>query len=180
MGFKVGKLIFKIIEMEIIYDLGIKMIEFLIKDKVQVGDVIIIDKVMGKILKLGCFFICVCDYDVMGFQIKFVQCLDGEFQKCKEVVYIVFLYEIDVINFCIQGFLVFFLGDIGEIKLEVCEQINVKVVEWCEEGKVEIIFGVLFIDEVYMLDIESFFFFNWVLESDMVFVLIMVINCGIM
>jgi hypothetical protein len=39
-------------------------------------------------------------------------------------------------------------GDTGEIKAEVREQINAKVAEWREEGKAEIVPGVLFIDEV--------------------------------
>lgn len=38
-----------------------------------------------------------------------------------------------------------------------------KVAEWREEGKAEIVPGVLFIDEVHMLDIECFSFLNrWV------------------
>ena len=36
----------------------------------------------------------------------------------------------------------FFLGDTGEIKGEVREQINAKVAEWREEGKAEIVPGV--------------------------------------
>jgi DNA helicase TIP49 (TBP-interacting protein) len=44
----------------------------------------------------------------------------------------------------------FFIGDTGEIKAEVREQINAKVAEWREEGKAEIVPGVLFIDEVYI------------------------------
>jgi len=39
-------------------------------------------------------------------------------------------------------------------------QINSKVSEWREEGKAEIAPGVLFIDEVHMLDIECFSFLN--------------------
>ncbi|MEJ1275636.1 hypothetical protein NN561_006533 [Cricetulus griseus] len=56
---------------------------------------------------------------------------------------------------------------------------NAKVAEWREEGKAEIIPGVLFIDEVHMLDTESFSFFNQALESDMAPVLIMATNRGI-
>lgn len=41
-----------------------------------------------------------------------------------------------------------FTGDIGEIKPEVREQIDQKVSEWRDEGKAEIVPGVLFIDEV--------------------------------
>ena len=49
---------------------------------------------------------------------------------------------------CVQGFLALFAGDTGEIRSEVREQIDTKVAEWREEGKAEIIPGVLFIDEV--------------------------------
>ena len=41
-----------------------------------------------------------------------------------------------------------FSGDTGEIRHEVREQIDMKVAEWREEGKAEIVPGVLFIDEV--------------------------------
>jgi DNA helicase TIP49 (TBP-interacting protein) len=43
------------------------------------------------------------------------------------------------------------IGDTGEIKAEVREQINAKVAEWREEGKAEIVPGVLFIDEVCII-----------------------------
>ena len=49
---------------------------------------------------------------------------------------------------CCQGFLALFSGDTGEIRHEVREQIDMKVAEWREEGKAEIVPGVLFIDEV--------------------------------
>ncbi|PHT52573.1 RuvB-like 2 [Capsicum baccatum] len=57
--------------------------------------------------------------------------------------------------------------DTGEIRAEVREQIDTKVAEWREEGKAEIVPGVLFIDEVHMLDIECFSFLNQDLENDM-------------
>ena len=71
-----------------------------------------------------------------------------------QMVHNVTLHEIDVINSRAQGFLALFAGDTGEIKSEVREQIDAKVAEWKEEGKAEIVPGVLFIDEVHMLDIE--------------------------
>ena len=70
-------------------------------------------------------------------------------------------------------------GDTGEIKGEVRDQINTKVAEWREEGKADIVPGVLFIDEVHMLDIECFSFLNRALESDMAPILIMATNRGI-
>ncbi|XP_076450936.1 ruvB-like 2 [Babylonia areolata] len=178
-GAKVGKLTLKTTEMETIYDLGQKMIESLTKEKVQAGDIVTIDKASGKITKLGRSFTRARDYDAMGPQTKFVQCPEGELQKRKEVVHTVTLHEIDVINSRTQGFLALFSGDTGEIKMEVREQINSKVAEWREEGKAEIVPGVLFIDEVHMLDIECFSFLNRALETDMAPVLIMATNRGI-
>ena len=65
-GAKVGKLTLKTTEMETIYDLGTKMIESAIKEKVQAGDVITIDKATGKITKLGRSFTRARDYDATG------------------------------------------------------------------------------------------------------------------
>ena len=176
---KMGKLTLKTTEMETVYDLGQKMIESLDKEKVSAGDVITIDKASGRITKLGRSFARSRDYDAMGAQTKFVQCPEGELQKRKEVVHVVTLHEIDVINSRSQGFLALFAGDTGEIRPEVREQIDMKVAEWREEGKADIVPGVLFIDEVHMLDIECFSFLNRALENDMAPVLVVATNRGI-
>ncbi|KAJ3155415.1 RuvB-like 2 [Geranomyces michiganensis] len=178
-GAKTGKLTLKTTDMETIYDLGQKMIEALNKEKVSAGDVITIDKASGKITKLGRSFSRAKDYDAMGSDTRFVQCPEGELQKRKEMVHTVTLHEIDVINSRTQGFLALFSGDTGEIKTEVRDQINSKVAEWREEGKADIVPGVLFIDEVHMLDIECFSFLNRALEDDMSPVVIMASNRGI-
>ena len=130
------------------------MIESLTKEKVTAGDIITIDKATGRVTKIGRSFTRSRDYDAMGPQTRFVQCPEGELQKRKEVVHVVSLHEIDVINSRSQGFLALFAGDTGEIKSEVREQIDSKVNEWREEGKATVIPGVLFIDEVHMLDSE--------------------------
>merc|ERR1712166_656601 len=166
-------------EMETIYDLGAKMIDCLQKEKVTSGDVITIDKATGRISKLGRSFTRSRDFDAMGAMTKFVHCPEGELQKRKEVVHTVSLHEIDVINSRQQGFLALFAGDTGEIKAEVREQIDLKVSEWREEGKADIVPGVLFIDEVHMLDIECFSFLNRALENEMAPVLVTATNRGI-
>ncbi|KAG8286666.1 RuvB-like 2 [Homalodisca vitripennis] len=178
-GAKVGKLTLKTTEMETIYDLGTKMIESLTKEKVQAGDIITIDKATGKISRLGRSFTRARDYDATGAQTRFVQCPEGELQKRKEVVHTVTLHEVDVINSRTHGFLALFSGDTGEIKSEVREQINSKVAEWREEGKADIVPGVLFIDEVHMLDLECFSFLNRALEDEMAPIVIMATNRGI-
>ncbi|KAF8272479.1 TIP49-domain-containing protein [Lactarius quietus] len=168
---KTGKLTIKTTDMETIYDLGTKMIDSLSKERVLAGDVISIDKASGKVSKLGRSFARSRDYDAMGADTKFVRCPEGEIQKRKEVVHTVSLHEIDVINSRTQG-------DTGEIKPELRNQINTKVTEWREEGKAEIVPGVLFIDEVHMLDIECFSFLNRALEDDLAPLVIMASNRG--
>jgi RuvB-like protein 2 len=164
--------------METIYDMGTKMIDSMTKERVMAGDVVSIDKSSGKITKLGRSYARSRDYDAMGADTKFVQCPDGELQVRKEIVHTVSLHEIDVINSRTQGFLALFSGDTGEIRSEVRDQINTKVAEWKEEGKAEIIPGVLFIDEVHMLDIECFSYINRALEAELAPIVIMASNRG--
>jgi len=174
-----GRLVMKTTDMDAEYELGQKMIDALSKEKVQAGDVITIDKSNGKITKLGRSYSRAHDYDAMGAATRFVACPSGELQKRKEVVHTVSLHEIDVINSRTQGFLALFSGDTGEIKPEVREQIDMKVSEWRAEGKADIVPGVLFIDEVHMLDIECFSFLNRALEGDLSPVLVLATNRGI-
>ncbi|ORY20866.1 putative transcription regulatory protein component of chromatin remodeling complex [Naematelia encephala] len=176
---KTGRLTLKTTDMETVYDLGSKMIDQLQKEKVLAGDVVSIDKASGRISKLGRSYGRAKDYDAMGADTRFVACPDGELQTRKEVVHTVSLHEIDVINSRTQGFLALFAGDTGEIKPELRDQINSKVAEWREEGKAEIVPGVLFIDEVHMLDIECFSFLNRALEGELAPLVVMASNRGI-
>lgn len=174
-----GKMVLKTTEMETVYDLGNKMIEALQKENVTAGDVICIDKGTGKITKIGRSFGKSKDFDAMDPNTNFVQCPEGELQKRKEVVHTVTLHDIDVINSRTQGFLALFSGDTGEIKNEIREHVDMKISEWQEDEKAEIVPGVLFIDEVHMLDIECFSYLNRALESEQSPIVIMATNRGI-
>ncbi|GAM83407.1 hypothetical protein ANO11243_013950 [Dothideomycetidae sp. 11243] len=178
-GNKQGKLTIKTTDMETLYDMGTKMIDSMNREKVMAGDIISIDKASGRITKLGRSYTRSRDYDAMGPDTKFVQCPDGELQVRREVVHTVSLHEIDVINSRTQGFLALFSGDTGEIRSEVRAQINTKVAEWREEGKATIVPGVLFIDEVHMLDAECFSFINRALEDELAPIVIMASNRGL-
>eukprot|EP00003_Mantamonas_plastica_P015425 TRINITY_DN2614_c0_g1_i2.p1 TRINITY_DN2614_c0_g1~~TRINITY_DN2614_c0_g1_i2.p1 ORF type:complete len:307 (+),score=103.02 TRINITY_DN2614_c0_g1_i2:651-1571(+) len=158
---------------------GEKLMEALVKEKVTVGDVISIDTGSGKVTKLGKSFDSLNDFTVSGPQIRRVETPSGDIMNVKEVVHTVTLHEIDVINSRQQGFLALFAGDTGEIKSEVREQIDTKVAEWRASGKADIIPGVLFIDEVHMLDMECFSFLNRALENEMAPVLMVASNRGI-
>lgn len=50
------------------------------------------------------------------------------------------------------------------------------MVEWREEGKAQVVPGVLFIDEAHLLDLECFSFLNRAIETDLCPILIMATN----
>ncbi|GMR32469.1 hypothetical protein PMAYCL1PPCAC_02664 [Pristionchus mayeri] len=175
-GPKVGKMTLKTTDMEAIYDVGAKMSESCVKERISAGDIVQIDRATGRVTRLGRSFTRQHDFDAFASQTKFIQCPSGEIQKKSQLVHTVTIHEIDVINSRTQGYFALFTGDTGEIKPEVRDQINIKVNEWKEEGKATILPGVLFIDEVHLLDLECFSFINRALESDLAPILIMATN----
>ncbi|EAN31180.1 TIP49 C-terminus family protein [Theileria parva strain Muguga] len=176
---KVGKMTVKTTDMETLYDIGGKLIDALKRENVSVGDIIQIDKSSGRVTKLGRAYSYSHDYDAMSPNVNFIPCPSGELQKRKEVVHTVTLHDVDVINSRSQGFLSLFTGDTGEIKSEIRDQIDLKVQEWQDDGRAELIQGVLFIDEVHMLDIECFSYLSRALEADNCPIVIMATNRGI-
>jgi RuvB-like protein 2 len=178
---KTGRITLCTTDMETIYDLGTKMIGMLTTEKVSAGDVIRIDKGNnGTISKLGRSYNRSRDYDAISTTTKFVTTPTGELQKRKVTTHVVSLHEIDIINSKQNGFLALFSGDTGEISTEIRQQINIKVVQWIEEGRATLIPGVLFIDEVHILDMECFSFLNQQMENELSpAVLVIATNRGI-
>jgi RuvB-like protein 2 len=174
-----GKLTLRTTDMEAIYELGGKMIEALGKARVQAGDVISIDRANGRITKLGRSYSRARDFDAAGPEVRFVACPEGELQRSTEQMHVVSLHDLDVINSRPQGVLALFSGETGEVRAEVREQVDRRVATWREEGKAELLPGVLFLDEVHMLDLECFSFLNRALENDLAPVLVMASNRGI-
>lgn len=173
-----GRLTLATTDMETIYDLGAKMIANLQSEKVQAGDVIRIDKGTGQIRKLGRAFSRSREYDAISSTTKFVSTPEGELMQRQTITHTVSLHEMDVINSRHNGFLALFSGDTGEIRPSIREQVDAKVHEWREEGRCKLQPGVLFIDEVHMLDLECFSFLNRALESDLAPILVIATNRG--
>jgi len=93
-------------------DLGTKMIDGLQTEKVQAGDFITMDKVSGKISKLGRSF------SRARFLDQACTVPEGELRKRKEAVHTVSFHEMDGIISSAQGSLALFAGNTGEIKQE--------------------------------------------------------------
>merc|ERR1712007_220871 len=117
---------------------------------------------------------------------EYVPVPKGEVHKKKEIVQDVTLHDLDQANAKPQGG-----QDISSImgsfmkprKTEITEklrlEINKVVNRYIDQGIAELVPGVLFIDEVHMLDIECFTYMNRALESNLAPIIVLATNRGI-
>ncbi|MEM2390169.1 MAG: RuvB-like domain-containing protein, partial [Ignisphaera sp.] len=107
----------------------------------------------------------------------------GKIFKEKEIVRTVTLHDLDE-AYAVQrkATIISFIG-IGseekEIDPEIRKAVDEQVRKILSEGKVTLVPGVLFIDDVHMLDVESFSFLTRVMESEFSPIIIMATNRGI-
>eukprot|EP01015_Nassula_variabilis_P000185 TRINITY_DN1007_c0_g1_i12.p1 TRINITY_DN1007_c0_g1~~TRINITY_DN1007_c0_g1_i12.p1 ORF type:complete len:239 (-),score=52.36 TRINITY_DN1007_c0_g1_i12:39-755(-) len=110
----------------------------------------------------------------------------GDVHKRKEIVQDVTLHDLDIANARPQGGqdFVSLMGQImkpkkTEITEKLRQEINKVVNKYIDQGIAELVPGVLFIDEVHMLDIECFTYLNRALESTLSPIVILATNRGI-
>jgi len=158
--------------------------EALQKEKVSKGDVIYIEANSGAVKRVGRSDAYATEFDLEAED--YVPLPKGDVHKKKEVVQDVTLHDLDQANAKPQGG-----QDIGSImgsfmkskKTEITEklrlEINKVVNRYIDQGIAELVPGVLFIDEVHMLDIECFTYLNRALESTLSPIIVFATNRGI-
>jgi len=158
--------------------------ESLQKEKVQVGDVIYIESNSGAVKRVGRSDTYATEYDLEAEE--YVPVPKGEVHKKKEIIQDVTLHDIDVANARPQGGqdIMSMMGQLmkpkkTEITDKLRQEINKVVNKYIEQGVAELVPGVLFIDEVHMLDIECFTYLNRALESAISPIVIFATNRGI-
>jgi len=145
---------------------------------VNEGDVIWIDSETGKVTKVGKSEESPSKYDISS--VKVVPIPSGSIIKEREFIYTVSLHDLDLMN-ARSGSLLSLLfggGEEREIPPEVRKRVDETVREWVDNGKAEILPGVLFIDDVHMLDIEAYSFLSRAMESDLAPIIILASNRG--
>ena len=154
------------------------------KEKVAVGDVIYIEATSGAVKRVGRSDTYATEYDLEAEE--YVPIPKGDVHKKKEIVQDVTLHDLDMANARPQGGHDF-LSLMSQInrpkKTEITEklrlEINKVVNKYIDHGIAELVPGVLFIDEVHMLDIECFTYLNRALESNLAPIVILATNRGI-
>jgi len=156
----------------------------LTKEKVAVGDVIYIEAASGAVKRVGR-----CDAYATEFDLEaeeYVPLPKGDVHKKKEIVQDVTLHDLDAANARPTGG-----GDLMSVmgglmkpkKTEITEklrmEINKVVNRYIDQGVAELVPGVLFVDEVHMLDIECFTYLNRALESTLAPIVVFATNRGV-
>merc|ERR1712182_92626 len=158
--------------------------ESLQKEKVSGGDVIYIEANSGASRRVGRSDAYATEFDLEADE--YVPIPKGDVHKKKEVVQDVTLHDLDMANAKPQGGqdIMSVMGQFMKPrKTEVTEklrpEINKVVNRYIDQGVAELVPGVLFVDEVHMLDIECFTYLNRALESTLSPIIIFATNRGI-
>merc|ERR1712216_604358 len=153
------------------------------KEKITPGDVIYIEANSGAVKRVGRSDAFATEFDLEAEE--YVPLPKGDVHKRKEVVQDVTLHDLDLANAKPQGGqdLASMMGQMMKPKkTEITEKlrgkINKVVNKYVDQGIAELVPGVLFIDEVHMLDIECFTYLNRALESTLAPIVIFATNRG--
>ena len=163
------------------------MYDALVKENVQQGDVIYIEANSGAVKRVGRSDSFATEFDLEAEE--YVPIPKGDVHKKRQVVQDVTLHDLDVANAQPSSSsrkdvmaLVAAMGQRPK-KTEITDklrgEINKIVQKYIDEGVAELVPGVLFIDEVHMLDQESFSYLNRAMESNMSPIVVLATNRGI-
>ncbi|KAJ9649352.1 RuvB ATP-dependent DNA helicase pontin [Coniosporium tulheliwenetii] len=154
------------------------------KEQVRLGDVIYIEANTGAVKRVGRSDAYATEFDLEAEE--YVPIPKGDVHKKKEVVQDVTLHDLDVANARPQGGqdIMSMMGQLmkpkkTEITEKLRAEINKVVQKYIDQNVAELIPGVLFIDEVHMLDLECFTYLNRALESSISPIVILASNRGL-
>merc|ERR1712010_431752 len=157
--------------------------ESLQKERCEVGDVIYIEANSGAVKRLGRSDAFATEFDLEAEE--YVPLPKGDVHKKKELVQDVTLHDLDIANAKPQGgqdIMAVMNNMMKPRKTEITEklrlEINKVVNRYIDQGVAELVPGVLFIDEVHMLDIECFTYLNRALESTLAPIVVLATNRG--
>jgi len=154
------------------------------KENVSIGDVIYIEANSGAVKRVGRSDVYATEFDLEAEE--YVPLPKGDVHKKKEIVQDVTLHDLDMANAKPQGGqdIMSMMGQMmkpkkTEITEKLRTEINKVVNRYIDQGVAELVPGVLFIDEVHMLDIECFTYLNRALESTLAPIVVFATNRGI-
>lgn len=153
------------------------------KERVRVGDVVYIEANTGAVKRVGRSDAFSTEFDLEAEE--YVPVPKGEVHKKKDIVQDVTLHDLDVANARPTGGqdVVSLVGELvrarkTEITEKLRSEVNKVVAKYIDQGTAELVPGVLFIDEVHTLDLESFTYLTLALETPLSPLVILASNRG--
>jgi len=166
-----------------VFRAGATIASYILSQGISVGDVITIDAETGRVTRVGRSEEAAEKYDLAALDERPVPRPSGPVEKEKEFVYVLTLHDLDQLHSQSRSgglfSLLFGAPSTREVDNEVRREVDELVKKRVEEGTGEIIPGVLFIDEVHLLDIEAFSFLNAAMESELAPIMMFASNRGI-
>ncbi|OIR58565.1 MAG: RuvB-like helicase 1 [Amphiamblys sp. WSBS2006] len=141
----------------------------ILSERVRTGDIVTIDATSGSLKRLGRSETFSAEHDIESE--IYLPVPKGDVKKVKETVHQITLHDLDSAHACPKDGqdAIALINRLGKTKkTEITEKlrnkVNASVTDLVLKGAAEIIPGVLFIDEVHMLDADCFAFLNRALE----------------
>ena len=159
---------------------GDEIAQQLVSLNVKKGDIIMIDAQTGQVIVEGKAkgFEGSKAYDIEVSRVMEIP--TGQVRKEKEIVTTLTLNDLDLNlaarNISISAIFSFFTE--REISEDIRKEVDRLVKEWINQGKAELVVGVLFIDDAHMLDLEAYSFLTRTLEAELAPILILATNRG--
>ncbi|WP_338603428.1 RuvB-like helicase [Sulfolobus tengchongensis] len=160
---------------------GEEIAQQLVSLGVKKGDVIMIDAQTGQVIIEGKAkgFEGAKTYDIETS--KVIEMPTGPVKKEKEITTTLTLNDLDLNlaarNLAVTAIFSFFTE--REISEDIRKEVDRLVKDWINQGRAELVVGVLFIDDAHMLDLEAFSFLTRALESELAPILILATNRGL-
>ena len=147
---------------------------------IEEGDIIQIDVEGERIVKIGISEEKKKKKKVEITKERVLPLPKGKVLKEKEFVYVISLHQLDLARARSgMDIISIFFGERKEVDNEIRKEVDELVKRMVQEGKAELVPGVIFIDECSLLDIETYAFLNRALEQELAPIIIFATNRGI-
>lgn len=156
------KLVLKNKNFQGIYRIGPKFLKKIAETKIEKGDRVSIDKASGEIYSI-------CKKKDLNFLEKEIQEKKNHkrcvLEKVKIVEHFITLHEIDSLNSVEKKISSILVGMSCEINGKKREKVDGILENWRKKGKIKLLKGILFIDDIHMLDNNCFSFLGKIIEN---------------
>jgi RuvB-like protein 2 len=156
-----AKLILRTNQIQSVYEIGPNILKNIKYKKIEKGDIITLNKISGEI---QLFKKSNSENILQNYSITSQTIPSGPLEKHNIIEYFLTLHELDVLNSSDKIFAKVFSDFEIEIPAYIRNKIDKIIVNWEKSLKAKVIKGIFFLDDVDLLDQNSFVFLSKIME----------------